>query len=317
MSIVRRVGRRLGVLLLALLATCGLLNANSAPAHADTGNSRWTVIPWYVSDLDGEMRTPEGAARYRDFITSLRTWAGHQINNQNVDRRLWETETIQNHFIEVQVWTGPNQDQLHLTLYFRTNDLYLVGFGANSQRWQFGDAGGDRSALARAWRDQYNQAGRFNDLGYDENYNSLDPNRERGDMVYTPWYLHNQLMSFQGINRQTANNYRLRLAYIAQATAEAARTPWIFNRIHETIRDGESSGDDSGRRYTYVGSFGMALENQWSNLSRLIYRVMRGQRVDPVDVDGRRYRNIDDIVLGDPTRPQIGALLANSAQMNR
>ncbi|MFD7666024.1 hypothetical protein [Streptomyces sp. NPDC059788] len=42
-SAVRRLGRRLGVLWLALFATCGLLSGNAAPAHADT-TERWTTL---------------------------------------------------------------------------------------------------------------------------------------------------------------------------------------------------------------------------------------------------------------------------------
>ncbi|KOT34476.1 Ribosome inactivating protein (plasmid) [Streptomyces rimosus subsp. rimosus] len=309
----RIVSRRLCALLLALLAMCGLVNTNATPARADTGNSAWTVYSWDVTELEGATSTVEGAGNYRNLIASLRYWVGHRI--EGADARLQETERVANHFIEVQVLTG-NPSQHHLSLYFRTNDLYLVGFAANSQRWQFGSGGRDQTALARAYRDHYHEAGGFNDLGYDENYNTLDPDGERGDMTYRPWALHNQLMSFRGITRQNANSYRVRLAYLAQTTAEAARFQWIENRIYGTLRSGVSDEDDSGYRYDFVGSFGMALENRWADLSRLIYRFRRGATVAPVVVDRREYRTPDAIIRGDIGLPRIGTFLAASSQRN-
>ncbi|WP_238782576.1 hypothetical protein [Streptomyces monomycini] len=57
-SILRRVGRRLGVLVLALTATCGLMASTAAPAQTDT-TERWTVIGRHIGDDD----EPDGTLR--------------------------------------------------------------------------------------------------------------------------------------------------------------------------------------------------------------------------------------------------------------
>ncbi|MFI0262524.1 ribosome-inactivating family protein [Streptomyces sp. NPDC017056] len=308
-SSARRVGRRLGVLLLALLTTCGLLDANATPAHAQT-LAPWTQVTWDVENLAYSGANGNGAQRYLNLINNIRGLAGEHIGNGTDRQNLWETEGYQNRFIEVRVTA---YERHFLSLYFRTNDMYLVGIAAGGRRYQF-SRDGDGSPLARAYRDFYRNdpAPDFQTIGYSENYAILDPNQQRATEPYTPRVVYSRLNRLGEMTRANANTRRLDFAYVAQLTSEAVRFDWIRDRIFQTLRDGVSEPDDQRNQYDHVGSFGVALENNWTTLSTLVYHVLYGGALVLATVDGRVYRTIRDILRGGEGLPRIGGFLANS-----
>ncbi len=310
-STVRRVGRRLGVLLLALLTMGGLLDANATPARAVT-HSDWSEIVWEIGDMRYQTSTTQGALRYRNLINNIRALAaaeGH-LGSGAESEHLQETENRSNRFIEVIV----REDGSHiLSLYFQTRDMYLVGIAAENARYQWsGD--GDSSALARAYRQRYRQAGDFRAIGYSENYRDLATEAERGEFAYNPSAFYNRLESLSHMTRSNANTRRRDFAYVIQATSEAVRFDWIRDRIFQTIRDGESEPDPAGMRYQNLGSYGVALTLNWTRLSTFVYQLVRNLPATII-IAGNVYDSLARLLNGVHGRmPGIGGILAASSK---
>ncbi|MEV7590237.1 ribosome-inactivating family protein [Streptomyces sp. NPDC089922] len=301
-----RVFRRLAVLLLALLSTAGLLEANATPAHATTPTA-WSVITWNIDDLQYTTETQTGAQNYRNLIQNIRGLAAadQRLGTGAVVHHLQETENRPNRFIEVRILDHGRHD---LSLYFQTRDLYLVGIAAGGVRYQFATTG-DESQLAQAYRNHYRSRGEFRAIGYDENYNNLASRQVREAYEYTPSEFYRRLNRLADINRQNANSRRSDFAYVIQGTSEAVRFDWIRDRIHQTIRNGISQPDPQGNRYTYLGSYGVDLTLNWTNVSEFVYRILRNAPA-AVTIAGVVYRTLGELLYGQAGSPGIGGLVA-------
>ncbi|MFD7666004.1 ribosome-inactivating family protein [Streptomyces sp. NPDC059788] len=306
MSTVRRVGRRLGVLLLALLTMGGLLDANATPAGATTP-STWNIITWTIDDLQYTTHTQLGSQNYRNLIQNIRGLAAAEgrLGSGANSYHLQETEDRPGRFIEVQVL---DHDEHTLSLYFQTRDMYLVGIAAGNVRYQWADSG-DESPLARAYRQNYHEAGGFRTIGYSENYNNLTSRQAREEFVYTLLEMYRRLNRLADMTRSNADSRRTDFAYVIQGTSEAVRFDWIRDRIYQTIRDGVSEPDPAGGRYSCLGSYGVDLTLNWSALSVFVYHALSSLPVY-IEIAGNAYRTLSELLYGQrDVRPGIGGIL--------
>ncbi|MEF3119502.1 ribosome-inactivating family protein [Streptomyces chrestomyceticus] len=307
-SLLRRIGRRLGVLFLAFAATCGLLTGAAAPAQADT-SVRWTEIDWEIGDYyepDNSAAAERRRRAYQDLINRLRQAGGHRMPNMGDD--LMDTPTqVMNRYIEVRVRNTGNADSWPVSLYFSADNLYLHGFAAGGRRWQFSDT---PRLLTTEYTARYGSAPMFTNLGYSGNYNHLDSSGRRGSRSYDAQSLYRALTNLRYVSTSTANNYRQDLAYIIGATSEAARFGWIERRISAVIEHGY---DYAGGEYaTHLGNFGLELQTHWSALSALVHRSLRGAQVTPVRVDNRVFRTWRNVTDGEATStPRVAPFLAH------
>ncbi|MEU1881436.1 ribosome-inactivating family protein [Streptosporangium sp. NPDC020072] len=297
----QKIAQRLGSILLSLTCVLGLVQVGAAgPANADT-TSRWTIMNWDIDTLnDGGL----GAAQsYGEMLNDLRDLAGEEVRN-----RYWETETVDDHYIELQI---ENNGDHFLSLYFRSSNLYLEGFTVRGQNYQFRDT---PDSLMREFIRHY-RAGNlaFDVLGYSSSYGELDAQGNRGNAHFTTADLYHYFYEMINFTAATQNNHRLRLANIIAATSEAVRSGWIRRRIQTVLHYG-SHIDENGGRQTTLGGFGLALENNWSRLSRLAYRSRAGSAnsSDYVNINGYSYQSLTDITLGNVPRriPSLEGLLA-------
>ncbi|MFI7537330.1 ribosome-inactivating family protein [Streptosporangium sp. NPDC049376] len=297
----QKIAQRLGSILLSLACVLGLVQVGAAgPANADT-TSRWTIMNWDIDTLnDGGL----GAAQsYGEMLNRLRNLAGEEVRN-----RYWETETVDDHYIELQI---ENNGDHFLSLYFRSSNLYLEGFTVRGQNYQFRDT---PDSLMREFIRHY-RAGNlaFGVLGYSSSYGELDAQGNRGNAHFTTADLYHYFYEMINFTAATQNNHRLRLANIIAATSEAVRSGWIRRRIQTVLHYG-SHIDENGGRQTTLGGFGLALENNWSRLSRLAYRSRVGSAnsSDYVNINGYSYQSLTDITLGNVPRriPSLEGLLA-------
>ncbi|MEU6965466.1 ribosome-inactivating family protein [Streptomyces chrestomyceticus] len=307
MSTVRRVGRRLSVLLLALLTMGGLLDANATPAQAQT-QSNWSVITWDIDPLRDNAPTQQGALNYRNLIQNIRglATAEQRLGTGPNSNHLQETEDRPNRFIEVQV---RNSNVHILSLYFQTRDMYLLGIAAGDVRYQFA-TNADGSPLAQAYRQFYGRAGGFRAIGYTENYNNLANRHTRENFSYTSGTMFSHLRQLADMNQGNADTRRQNFAYIIQATSEAVRFDWIRDRIYQTIRDGVSQPDPYGNRYSYLGSYGVDLTLSWADISSFVYRTLRNVAATVI-IAGHTYATIYELLHGGNGRPGIGGLVAS------
>ncbi|URN17059.1 MULTISPECIES: ribosome-inactivating family protein [Streptomyces] len=310
--VLRRAGRRLGSLFLALLAVCGLVTAGSAPAHAET-SQRYTVIDWHMEGFDdtgyGGSEGADRANRYRQMVARLRAASGHEMAGANTPAMLdTPVRTDTNRVIEVRVWTneygGPSE--CHVKLYFSVDNLYLLGFTARGTHWQFADT---TLPLAREIQNFYGMANPplFTSLGYRGDYNSLDSNGVRGNFGYQAQTMQHSMLDLSYIIPARRDSYRGTLAYFIGATAEAARFGWIENRIAAAIDLGYDPSDPN--RPAHLGNFGASLQTQWSALSRVAHQTVNGGDAAPVTVDGRTYTSITQIRFGNNAVPRIAPFL--------
>ncbi|MEU4198618.1 ribosome-inactivating family protein [Streptomyces sp. NPDC039022] len=308
----RRAGRRLGTMLLALLATCTLMTVGSTPAQAETSR-RYTVIDWHMEGFDdtssGGNAGADRANRYRQMVAQLRAASGHEMTGADSPALLdTPTRTNTNRVIEVRVWTneygGPSE--CHVKLYFSVDNLYLLGFTARGHHYQFRDTtlplaheiqNFERSAVPPL----------FTDLGYRGNYDSLDPDANRRHLAYRAIDMQHRMTDLSYITDATRSTYRGTLAYLIGATAEAARFGWIENRIAAAIDLGFDPSDPN--HPAHLGNFGVGLQTQWSALSRVAHQTVHGGNAAPVTIDGRTYRNITQIRLGTEGVPRLAPFL--------
>ncbi|MFJ8473530.1 ribosome-inactivating family protein [Kitasatospora sp. NPDC094011] len=333
-SALRRAGRRLGTLLLALLATCSLVSTSGVTtAHAQPApNSRWTAVDWHLETYDDADNTEYGTIRawtrrnqYNAFIRNFREAVSQQMGGNNNDRDLMDTRqsTATDRIIEVRVWTNQNNGpaQSHVVLYFNAANLYLVGFTSHGHHYQFQDSSPGqgvndpvlRTNLAELYRAGYNlpNAPLFQNLGYRGNYPSLDPQGRRADAPYTPDYISyavGMLSDHGGV--LSPQSLRFNLAYIIGMTSEAARFGWIERRIDQSIAYGGDSTDPN--RASHIGNFGLELELHWSDLSRLTHRSVAGNTAPSVTIDGRTYTNATQVAIGtmNTQLPRIAPFIA-------
>ncbi|MFD8525503.1 ribosome-inactivating family protein [Streptomyces capillispiralis] len=303
---VRRAGRRLTALCLALLATCALVNADATPAHADTTNP-WTVIEWDITGMRGASASANASSRYRAMITRLRDISSHQIVNEVRDSMPAGT----GRYIEVRVRDRGESNQYRLSLYFRADNLYLDGFTVVGQNYRFSDA---PAALVTGFTRHYNNQGNmlFRSLPYTGHYSDLATDQTRADARYSPSSLQSYL---NAVSQLTPGNWYERapeLAFIINATSEAARFGWIENRIARSIGAGS---DYDGQNYvSHLGPFGVDLQRNWARLSRLVHRSINNTLTpgDAVTVNNRRYANLEEMRYGTTGRPSLMPFLALS-----
>ncbi|WP_404816270.1 ribosome-inactivating family protein [Streptomyces thermolineatus] len=309
-SVVRRAGRRLGTLLLALLAACALVSAGTVPAHAETSR-RYTVIDWHMEGYDagdGGSAGADRAVRYRDMIAQLRAASGHRMAGAGGGDMLdTPTRTNTNRVIEVRVWTNEygSPAQSHVRLYFSVDNLYLLGFTNRGHNWRFSDAD---LPLAREIQNHYGYTNPplFTSI-YRGNYGTLDPNEVRGAFHYNALTMQMSMDSLSHFSYENRYHYRSTLAYFIGATAEAARFGWIEHRIAASVNVGHDTTDPNNP--DYLGNFGVELQTAWDDLSRLAHRTVNGGSSTPVTVDRRTYTNITQIRHG-IGRPRIAPFLA-------
>ncbi|GCD33964.1 hypothetical protein OEIGOIKO_01688 [Streptomyces chrestomyceticus JCM 4735] len=311
-SAVRRAGRRLGTLLLTLLATCILVTAGTAPAQAET-SQRYTVIDWHMEGYDdtgsGGNAGADRANRYRQMVARLRAASGHEMTGAD-SPAMMDTPVRRdtNRVIEVRVWTneydGPSE--CHVKLYFSVDDMYLLGFTVRGQHWQFSDT---TLPLAHEVQQHYGMTNApiFTSLRYRGNYPTLDPDNERRNFGYESDTLRRRMLDLSYLTEARRLAHRGNLAYIIGATAEAARFGWIENRIAAAI---ELRYDPSDPNHpAHLGNFGVGLQTQWSALSRVAHQTVHGGNAAPVIVDGRRYLNITQMRLGTGGVPRLAPFL--------
>ncbi len=292
-SAIRRVGRRLGVLCLALLATCVLVNADVTPARADT-TQPWTTIEWDITGMKNKVASPGAASTYRAMIARLRDISSHQILNEVRD----SMEQGTGRYIEVRVRDRSEANQHRLSLYFRADNLYLDGFTVVGQNYRFNNAPAE---LVTGFTQHYNNQGNmlFRTLPYSNHYRDLASDTARGDARYAATNVHGYLNVMAELTPGNWHEARPEIAYIIGATAEAARFGWIENRIGRSI--GAGSDNDGQGYYANIGGFGVDLENNWSRLSHIVHQGMRNETVPRAQhalINGRRYASLQEIQYG-------------------
>ncbi|KOT91065.1 hypothetical protein ADK86_24150 [Streptomyces sp. NRRL F-5755] len=305
---VRRTGRRLGVLLLALVAVCGLLYGNAAqPAHAES-SQRWTIITWHAENLTAGEDEPARRRlgnEYRQMVAQLREAAGHPMDGSGNSSTLLDTPRQRtNRIIEVQVWT---ETGMHLALYFSRDNLYLLGYTNRGRHWRFSDTDHTLEAeYHNRYPDDHNWL--FQSLGYDGNYNTIDPHGDRGRLPYDRITMDVHLSNIANTRDRRTDEVRLPLAYIIGATAEAARFGWMQERVAAVLDHGSDPTDPT--HPMHIGAFGLGLQNAWSDLSRLAHYDLGGFPPPTVRIDDRNYTNVNQINYGTPNLPRIAPFLA-------
>ncbi|MFD3554462.1 ribosome-inactivating family protein [Streptomyces goshikiensis] len=240
------------------------------------------------------------------MLSELRRTAGHWVNGG-----LSDTETVPGHYIELQVRNGADH---FLSLYFRSNNLYLDGFTVRGQNYRFSDA---PTTLTSEFQRHWNSNQIFTSVGYTGGYvgsAGLDTDGQRANSSVTAPSIFSTFMGMDGFTYQNRNQFRLRLAEVIMVTAEAARLGWIANRIETTIRDG--SQWDGERHATTIGGFGIEMQTSWQDFSRLVHRLRAGtaRPNDSVSINGRMYRTLDDVFYGRGLNlPALGPLLAQGS----
>ncbi|MFD0886478.1 ribosome-inactivating family protein [Streptosporangium algeriense] len=297
----QKIAQRLGAVLLALACILGLTQAGAAgPAHADT-TARWTIMRWDINSLNwGGLAA---AQSYDNMLSELRNHAGEEVRN-----RYWQTETVSGHYIEMQV---RDNDDHFLSLYFRSSNLYLDGFTVRGRNYRFSDA---PSTLTTEFSRYYRTGNQlFENLRYSSTYPDLDAQGNRGNSNFEAASLYNYFRGMANFTAANQNDHRLRLANIVAATSEAVRFGWIQRRIETVIHYGGHI-DENGGWQTTLGSFGLALENNWRRLSTLAYRSWTGSvnSSDYVNINDYSYQSLADITLGNTPRrvPSLEGLLA-------
>ncbi|WP_284582048.1 ribosome-inactivating family protein [Streptomyces sp. 2P-4] len=295
-SAARNTGRRLGVLLLALLATCSLVNINATPAHADTSN-RWTTMEWDITELAWGTADEDAGRMYRRMIDEFRGHAAHRIGD--VQELMPTRQTAQ--YLELRVINRNDSPTHRLSLYFRLDTLYLEGFTTNGQNFRFSEPS---TTLVTEFRNHYRQGNLlFTNLPYTGSYLDLANDSVRGA---APFQAHNVMSYINSMIATTEHNMddttrRRAIANVIAMTSEAIRIGWIERRIDHTISFGEAY--DGQAHQTTLGGFGVSLENNWRRLSILAHRDIAGTRrpQDAVNIGGTLYQTLNHILGGAPS----------------
>ncbi|MFD9467520.1 ribosome-inactivating family protein [Streptomyces sp. NPDC060027] len=281
--------KRLMVLLLSLVAVLGMTQVRSIPlAHAATSNY-WSPITWNITGL-GNGSNREAERNYRAMVNQLRVLSGYDIGTG-----LMRTTEQTQRYIEVMIVDNGDPVNNHrISLYLRLDNLYLDGFTIVGQNYRFSDAPG---YLTTRFANQYPGAVHlFRNLPYTSHYQDLANAGTRGSQAFSGPSFWTAIQTIQRLTDQNWNNARAALAAIIGATSEAARFGWIENRIANSIGSGGET-DDAGGFHNNLGGFGADLENNWEDLSEIVYRQQNGNgRIEPVNIDGHRYSSISDII---------------------
>lgn len=322
----RRTGKQLAVLLLALVSACSVLFGAAAPkANAET-SQRFTTINWHLyayGDPNGSSRARDSYDDYNAMVNALRNAAGHQMPNVDQSSAYMDTptRTNSNRVIRVLVWTTEaDGNRAHLALYFNVDNLYFLGFSAHGQHYRIVPRPNqaDRAytnhlpeELRRASTPVPPTAPLFNQITGDGSYAQMSaPPEWRGAQPYDRTTIYQQV---QNLTNATSNNHNSTtvnraMAYIIGATAEAARIGWIQNRVAQSIFAGRDGTDPNSP--AHIGAFGTDLETSWSDLSRMAHRTARNVTDPGVTIDGRVYRNVYDLGIPDNRRPRLTPFLA-------
>jgi hypothetical protein len=324
----RRTGRQLAVLLLALVSACSVLFGVAAPkAHAEVPESqRFTTIDWHMyayGDPNGSSRARDSYDDYNAMVNALRNAAGHQMEGVSNSPGYMDTptRTNSNRVIRVLVWTHEaDGNRAHLALYFNVDNLYFLGFSARGQHYRIVPRANqaDRAytnhlpeELRRASSPVPPTAPLFNQITGDGSYAQMSaPAEWRGAQRYDRTTLYQQVQNLTNATPDSRNSTTVNraMAYLIGATAEAARFGWIQNRIAQTIFAGGDGLDPNSP--AHIGAFGTDLELNWSNMARMAHNTAAGRGDRGVTIDGRYYGNVFEI--GNPTngQPRLTPFLA-------
>ncbi|MFH8788229.1 ribosome-inactivating family protein [Streptomyces roseoverticillatus] len=301
----KRLGRRLGALLLSVLATCTLVQVTStAPAQAFPANW-WGREDWDVTGMsEGD---PAAGSYYSRMVDGIRRKASTGGNTPGIFR----TGNDGRNYIEVMVWDHQDKQNPHrISLYIRASNLYLDGFTIEGRNYRFKESPNamiEGFSMAHPEGDQHWQM-----LDYTGDYTSggLQANdKTRGSISYKPQSLKKDLTKLTGI-RGAGNDPDIKksLASIIGATSESARFGWIQTRIATTLtRGGMPNGAHT------IEPWGAELENNWSKLSKLVNNLENGRPGNPVSIriggDVDTYATLRDITDGDQGKPRLTPLL--------
>ncbi|MFD7451779.1 ribosome-inactivating family protein [Kitasatospora sp. NPDC059827] len=316
-SSVRRTGRRLAVLLLALVSAFSLLYGAAAPkANAET-NQRWTDINWAMNGYTGPRNSPASRDQfyaYNDMVNALRNAAAHQMDNVDSSSAYMDTptRTDTHRVIRVLVWTDEDDgSRAHLALYFNVDNLYLMGYSAHGVHYRFNTDETAHLATEIQRHEGLAAAPSVQLISADGSYGQLSaPDTWRANQQYTALMLEQRARTLINSTSGQRNSPGVRqaLAYLIGATSEAARFGWIQNRIAQTIHHGGDPAEPG--EPANIGPFGTDLETNWDALSRMAHRTA-AHRTDPgVRIDGRVYYGVYDIGIPTNSRPRLTPFLA-------
>ncbi|MEU0234972.1 MULTISPECIES: ribosome-inactivating family protein [unclassified Streptomyces] len=320
----RRSGRQLAVLLLALVSACSVLFGGAAPkANAET-SERFTTIDWHLYAYGDPNRSARAADSYNDYnamVNALRNASGHQMEGVGNSPAYMDTptRTNTNRVIQVLVWTQEaDGNHAHLALYFNVDNLYFLGFSAHGRHYRIVPRA---NQAARAYtnhlpeeiRHAYNltTAPLFNQITGDGSYAQMSASEEwRGAQEYTPYMIYERAETLRLVTPETRNSTQVNqaMAYMIQATSEAARTGWIQGRIAASIHQGGDYSEPGAP--ANLGPFGTDLELHWSHLSRMAHNTAAGRPDPGVTINNRTYRTVTDLGLWEPNRPRLTPFLA-------
>ncbi|MEV6398489.1 ribosome-inactivating family protein [Streptomyces sp. NPDC051907] len=257
-----RASRRLVGSVVALALSAGLVGLAAPAAQADPTQPN-TVVDWNIDSLANGGRSAHDA--YYGMIDRIHRVSGHDFRSAaNID----ESTTQLSRLIQIRVLRRGSQV---VSLYFWANNLYLAGFYVPGTEQN----PGRHYAFNDTWPDDFNhvlnlqtQATR---LPWGGNYVSLPGGNNRTDDVINGPSLHNALLVLGGARSRLesggdrgATEVGNALTLTIQATAEAAR----FGRIFDTVRGNIGTGTR-----TTMGTDNVVLQNNWSQISRWIYRA--------------------------------------------
>ncbi|MFJ4691797.1 ribosome-inactivating family protein [Streptomyces sp. NPDC088766] len=326
-SVIRRTGKRLVVLLLAMAAACSLVNGVAASRADANTTQRWTDIDWYMDDYDSAARPSQASANqsaaYQRVVDRMREIAGQPMaglsNAQFSDTTVRGRDTTTNRVIRVLLWSNRvtprnphGQTRADVALYYSVDNLYFMGFSAHGVHYRL-NADYTRR-LAEEMRVRFNTptAPLFNTISSDGGYASLAATPAwRGDQAYTAanFLTHWDALETATPANRNSNAVLRAMAFFIGATSESARFGWIENRIANVLiynRDMTEPGNPAN-----IGRFGTDLENNWDTLSAAAHRSARGLNTTTVDIDGRQYADWEDIYGGDESaNPIIAPFLA-------
>ncbi|MFJ9523588.1 ribosome-inactivating family protein [Kitasatospora sp. NPDC101801] len=311
----RRTGRQLAVLLLALVSAFSLLYGAAAPtANAET-TTRFTDIDWYIDNYGAPLSSADARDNsdgYNAMVNALRRASGHQMPGVSNSPAYMDTptRTNTNRVIRVLVHRhtalGPHAD---LALYFNVDNLYFLGFSSNSNHYRIVPR---PNQADRAYTNHLPEELRvrfggptllFNQITGDGSYAQMSASPEwRGDQIYTPSMIYSRAETLTNLQPGGQNSTQVNqaMAYMIQATSEAARFGWIQNRIAASIFQGGDYQEPGAP--ANIGPFGTDLELNWSTLSRMAHNTA-AHRADPgVTINNRTYRTVTE--LGNPQNNQ-------------
>ncbi|MFD3330338.1 ribosome-inactivating family protein [Streptomyces sp. NPDC058701] len=323
---VRRTGRQLAALLLALVSAFSMLFGAAAPkAHAET-SQRFTTIDWHIDRYGAPVNSAQSRDNMDDYnamVNALRNASGHQMPGVSNSPGYMDTptRTNSNRVIRVLVWShqadGP---RAHLALYFNVDNLYFLGFSAHGQHYRIVPRANqaDRAytnhlpeELRRASNPVPPTVPLFNQITGDGSYAQMSASETwRGAQEYTPHMIYQRAETLRLVTPETRNSTQVNqaMAYMIQATSEAARTGWIQGRIASSIYQGGDYSEPGAP--ANLGPFGTDLELQWSHLSRMAHNTAAGRPDAGVTINNRTYRTVTDLGLWEPNRPRLTPFLA-------